>query len=107
MNFAVAFTAYAESEAENFLDETYARIVFNSYEWGPDEDGKFKTEIKEIPNHACTKEELGIEGDASSFMTIAQANLAEVTKFQKKFRCIDKEEMYIYGDYNSEKARLL
>ena len=90
LNFAVAFTAY-DNVQENILDEEYARIVFNSYQWGPDEEGNFKTEIKEIPSHTCTKEELGIEGDASNFMPISPANLAEVTKYQKKFRCIDKD----------------
>ena len=27
--------------------------------------------------------------------------------YQKKFLCVDKEEMKLYGDYNSDKARIL
>ena len=30
-----------------------------------------------------------------------------MSTYQRKFRCIDPEEMYLYGDYNSEKARLI
>ena len=110
LNFALAFTAYDE-ETEPILDESYGRIVFNSYQWGSnDEDGNFiPSEVKEIKTHTCTREELGIEGgeDNSAFLPIEDSNLVHVSNYQKKFHCIDREEMRLYGDFNSAKARIL
>ena len=32
---------------------------------------------------------------------------SDLEKFKGKLICIDKEDMYIFGDYNSDDARLL
>ena len=106
LNFAVALTAY-DNEQESILDETYASIVFKSYTWGEQEDGSFMTNIVDIPFHTCSRKELGLEGSTSAFMPIAEGNLKEVSKYQRKFLCVEQDEMYLYGNYNSEKARLL
>ena len=66
LNFAVAFTAY-DDETEDILDPTYGNVAFRNYEWGPTPDGGFFENFDEIPSHTCTKEELGMEGDYSSF----------------------------------------
>ena len=66
LNFAVAFTAY-DNETEDILDPTYGNVVFRNSEWGPTPDGGYFENLDEIPSHTCTKEELGMEGDISSF----------------------------------------
>ena len=60
-NFAVAFTAY-DSNQERILDPTIGEIVFNHYEWGPQPDGSYLSERRRVQHHACTREELGLEG---------------------------------------------
>ena len=47
LNVAVAFTAY-DSETEPILDESYGKLVFNSYEWGPNPDGSYFTRREEL-----------------------------------------------------------
>ena len=40
-------------------------------------------------------------------MPIVKNGVQFVENFQRKFLCIDKSEMYVNGDFNSEKARNL
>ena len=108
LNFAMAFTAY-DTETEPILDPSIGRIVFNSYSWGGlDENGDFAPAlIEEVKTHTCTKEELGLEGKSSAFLPITKNAVPSVEIHQKKFLCIDREELRMYGDYNSDKARLI
>ena len=108
LNIGLAFTAY-DSETEPILDPSYGRIVFNAYTWGGlDENGVFiPATMKEIETHTCTPEELGLKGDNSAFMPINAQNRPTVEMYQKKFLCIDKKDMRLFGDYNSDKARIL
>ena len=42
LRMALAFTAY-DTASEPIQDDSYGRVVFNSYQWGDQElDGKFK-----------------------------------------------------------------
>ena len=61
LNFAVAFTKY-DSETEDVLHASYGSLVFSTFEWGVDAQGKPITRFNEIQSHSCSKEELGLEG---------------------------------------------
>lgn len=64
LNIAVAFTAY-DQEQEWILDPTYGSLIFNSYSWGPKEDGGYSTERIRLKEHICQRDELGLgDGDA-------------------------------------------
>ena len=104
-NISVGFTAY-DSNPEPILDPTIGEVVFNHYRWGPEPDGSFITERKRIPDHSCSREELGIEEDRSNamFMPVYKSSTDEVDFYWKKFQCVDKENLKLYGDYNSFKA---
>ena len=106
LNFAVAFTAY-DSEPEPILDESYGRLVFNSYEWGPKADGSYFTRREELQTHVCSHEELGLNEDRSNakFMPLHEQGADFVSMYQKKLLCLKPEDMYIFGDYNSVNAR--
>eukprot|EP00354_Favella_ehrenbergii_P012467 CAMPEP_0170453360 /NCGR_PEP_ID=MMETSP0123-20130129/1963_1 /TAXON_ID=182087 /ORGANISM="Favella ehrenbergii, Strain Fehren 1" /LENGTH=142 /DNA_ID=CAMNT_0010715697 /DNA_START=180 /DNA_END=608 /DNA_ORIENTATION=- len=107
-NIALAFTAY-DSEREQILDPSYGELVFNSYEWGPNPDGSYFTRRERLEAHICTREELGIDEnrEGARFMPLHEqgANLIEL--YQKKLLCLDKRDLFIYGDYNSMQARQL
>ena len=112
LNIGLAFTAY-DTETEPILDPSYGRIVFNAFTWGGlDENGDFiPSTMNEIETHTCSPEELGLlensNSENSAFMPINEKNKPTVQMYQKKFLCVDKEEMKLYGDYNSDKARIL
>lgn len=80
LNFAFAFTAY-DSETEDILDPSYGRIIFSRYAWGELENGEYFVKIDEIPSHTCTKEELGIEGDNSSFFPLPENYMSLVKTY--------------------------
>ena len=90
LNFAAAFTAF-DNELEYSLDPSYGTLNFVVNEWGAYQDGSFFSKVEEIPSHICSKDELGIEGESSSFMPVDKQNLAHLKTYQKKFRCVDKE----------------
>ena len=104
LNFAFAFTAY-DSNPEPILNETIGRLQFNHFRWGADNDeGVYKVERNKIDSqHTCTGEELGLEGDRANakFLPVFPNSKAEVEFYQKKLQCIDEEDLYLYGDFNS------
>ena len=77
LNFAIAFTD-TDKETENILDPSYGNISFMRYAWGNDDEGNYYEVVEEIESHQCTKEELGIEGDNSSFMPISENTMSQV-----------------------------
>lgn len=62
LNVAVAFTAY-DAEESWILDETYGELIFNSYSWGPQDDGTYVTERKRLKSHQCQTDELNLDED--------------------------------------------
>ena len=40
-------------------------------------------------------------------MPIAEHDIKLISMYQKKFRCINKEDMYVNGDFDSAQARLI
>lgn len=106
MNLAVGLTAY-DAEREYILDKSIGELNFMAYEWGEDENGEVYVRKNIIPSHVCSKEELGIEGDNSSFFPLFEGQMNQLRLYQKKFLCIAKEEMRVYGDWNSKFARII
>ena len=102
---AVAFTSY-DNEREIILDPSIAELEFYVEEWGKDENGQVFVNLFTISSHSCTPEELGLTGEKSKFYPYLQDNIKdEVVRYWKKFRCIDEEDLRIYGGSQSEKAR--
>ena len=106
LNFAIGFTAYDE-ETEDILDPSYGKVMFMKFEWGKRENDELYVEQKEIPSHVCTEEELGIKGDNSLFFPITESQMFLVKRYRKKLRCIDQEDMRVYGDFDSAYATLM
>ena len=80
--------------------ETYGELVIEHYGWGY--DGSLKAETREVDYHECTDEELGYEqGPNTAIYPIFESSLSEVQTYRKKFKCIDKKDLIIWGDYNS------
>jgi len=104
-NIAAGFTAY-DSNPEPILDPTIGEVIFNHFKWGGDDAEGFGSGRLRIPSHNCSREELGIDEDRSNatFMPVYKSSAAEVDFYWKKFQCADKENLYLYGDYNSYKA---
>ena len=79
----------------------------NGFAWGPRPDGTYFTERRRLEDHICTLEELAFEGDPANHRFYpVHASTASIVKFYyKKFICLNPEELFIYGDYNTSKAR--
>jgi len=105
-NVGVAFTAY-DSNPNWILEPKYGEIFFNGFAWGPRPDGTYFTERKRLNDHICTLEELSFEGDPKNhrFFPVHEASAGIVKFYQPKFICLEPEDLYIYGDYNTAKAR--
>ena len=101
-NFAVALTAF-NSNQEHILDPSYGELRFRAYSWGRDPvtDESFVGE-EPVPSHPCSREELGLEGEAQSrFFPTTADSASDVSFYSKKFVCIDDENLKVFGDYNS------
>ena len=61
-NLAIAFTDF-DNNLEPILDKSYGQLVFNAYEWGNDDHGKYFSRQEQIPSRTCTEKELGYKGD--------------------------------------------
>lgn len=107
LNIAVAFTDYSHNR-EWQLDPTYGKLVFNSYSWYELEDS-FLLERKPLGIHNCTRAELGLNEDreGARFLPIREGYEDNVELYQKKLICVDKEDMWIHGNYDSSNARQL
>ena len=59
--------------------------------------------------HNCTREELGLDGDKSKakFKPAYVDHADLIDTYQKKFTCIEEEDAFIIGDYNSVSANLI
>ena len=102
LNVAVAFTSY-DSETEWILDPSYGELVFKHFAWGPNPDGSYFTKREQKKSHICSREELGLTEDVekSKFMPLVSSDRGFVDAYQKKFICLDEEDLFLYGDYNS------
>ena len=108
VNIAAAFSAY-DSEKEWALDHRYGSLHINERSWGQNPDGTYFSTRTALKGHNCTRENLGLEGDPKNFQFFTPHSSAKsfVELYQKKFRCVDPDEMYIYGDFTTNEARLI
>ena len=60
-NIAAAFSEF-NSNTEWELDPKYGSLVFNSFSWGTDPDGKPFSRRVRHPSHVCTDEETNLNG---------------------------------------------
>ena len=59
-------------------------------------------------NHYCTDEELGIvPGPNTVIYPIIEQAKHEFDTFRNSFKCVDKEELEIWGDYNSKATQMM
>ena len=105
LNIAVGLTRY-DSDVEPFDDPTVGEVVFNHYKWGTAPDGQNFAGRYPLKSHRCTREELGLDDDKSKARFYPNTD-SDVEFYHKKFLCIDKEDIEVYGDWNSHKAQLL
>ena len=106
MNIAVGFSGY-DSQTEWALDKSYGDLVFNSYSWGNDENGNPFSKREPLDTHICSRENLGLEGptENAQFFEPHPGSRAFIELYQKKFLCADPKQMFIQGDFNTNKAR--
>ena len=103
-NIAVAFTEY-NTKREYELDKKYGGIVINSYSWGTDSEGKSFTDRSEMQTHPCSLEEMGLVDSERTDENIAyfftpHPNARYFSElYQKKFLCVEKADLEVYGDF--------
>ena len=100
---AAAITEY-DSETENIEDKTIGELTVNHYGWGY--EGELGSRKQQLETHPCSDGELGlVTDDKSQVFPIFESSREEVTTWKKKFKCIDRDDAVIWGDYNSRKAQ--
>ena len=109
LNIAVAFTAF-DNEREWMLDPSYGSLIINSYTWGVDKDGFNFSERKKLDHHVCSAAELGVSDDETkkgkaTFLPPHKTSAGYVSFYQKKFICLEEEDIYLYGDFNTPETR--
>ena len=102
---AAALSSYDHSILEVEENLQYGELVIEHYGWGY--QTAFGGSIsKELNHHFCSDEELGFEfGPNTIIYPSFQDSVTEIMTFKKKFKCIDKDEYVVWGDYNSAKAQ--
>ena len=85
-------------------EERFGELIIEHYGWGyGDEIGSVS---RPIDYRFCSDEELGFkDGPDTSIYPIFESSLAEVQTYRKKFKCVNKKDLVIWGDYNSQKAQ--
>ena len=82
-------------------DKRYGELNIELYSWA---DNIYQ-EIH-IHNHFCSDEELGLAQGANTIIyPTLESSKNEVDIYSKKFKCINKEDLVIWGDYNSQAAQ--
>ena len=105
---AAALTPY-DSKTEPIYDSRYGDLVIEQYGWG--NTGSLETERRALDHHQCSEEELGLSphdrdnGSESHVYPVFESSYKEVYTWRKKFRCMKREDLVIWGDYNSAKAQ--
>ena len=103
---AAALTEYDNNTERIEVPEKYGELVIEHFGWGYDDDKISSGTRPAIENHYCSDEELGfIQGPSTKVFPIFESSVNEVKTYKKKFKCINEEEIVIWGDYNSQKAQ--
>jgi len=90
------------------LDPSFGEIKVKTSSWGYLDDGdEYIYEEKYLELHLCTKQELGLEGENSIFLPIKESSAEELELMTGKMLCLAEEDAYVYGNFNSDNARML
>ena len=85
----------------------FGELIIEHYGWGNEAWG-YTYGSTPLKNHFCTEEELGLKpGNKTRIFPIFERSLAEVYNYQNKFKCVDNENLAIWGDFNSASAMQL
>ena len=102
---AAALTEY-NYETEIIEEKRYGELIIQHYGWGNTAD--FGLENTVLDTHYCSDAELGLAPDPdniSSIYPIFESQKKEIELWKKKFKCIPREDLIVWGDYNSVKAQ--
>ena len=100
---AAALTEY-NSNTTVTEEARYGELIIRHYGWGYSDDA-IGAEGKAIEYHFCTDEELGlVEGPDTIVFPRQETMISEVISYKNKFKCINNEDLVIWGDYNSAKT---
>lgn len=100
---SAALTEY-DSNEEVIEDPKYGELVIKHYGWGDSEE--IGSADKLLNYHWCSDEELGLRrSDKTQIFPVFESSLAEVLTYRKKFKCVDPDELVIWGDFNSKKSQ--
>ena len=96
---AAAITEF-DSNTEIIEKPEMGELIIEHYGWGY--ENTIGSTSFNLDYHYCTDEELGIEPGPNTIMSpMYEGSLAEFNTYRKKFKCIDNEQLNIWGDYNS------
>ena len=99
---AAALTEY-DSNTEVIEDPRYGELVIEHYGWGND---GLKAGSSPVDYHFCSDEELGFSpGPNTNIFPIFSSSVNEVKTWKKKFKCLNKKDMVIWGSYDSQKGQ--
>ena len=102
---AAALTEY-NSDPEPTEDEKYGKIIFEHFGWGNTEASGIGAGRQTIETRSCTEEELGMTSDDETIgaYKIMDRSKKELETYKRKFKCTDRDNLIVWGDYSSEKA---
>ena len=100
---AAALTDYDTNE-EIVEEDRYGELFIEHYGWGYS-DG-IGNASGDISYHYCSEEEIGLVDSPNRLIyPIIESAFDEVQLYRKKFKCINREDLQIWGDYNSKSAQ--
>ena len=105
--FALAVGLVNEDIDEPLIDPSIGTFRVQAVSWGYDEDGEYFFEQRPLDMHLCTQSELGLKSDDAMFMPIKESSAEELELMAGKMYCLSEEDSYIYGNYQSDSARML
>ena len=107
-NFAMAFGLINDDLDLSPLTPDIGKIEIIANTWGYDDDDEYFYDEIVLPTHPCSAGELGLgdNKDESLFFPIKPSSVEELEYMLGKMLCIDKKEMFMYGDFNADNARM-
>ena len=101
-SFNVAFGIY-NIGGDLLVDESIGHFTAFSYEEGWDQDGNMYQTLHSHDFHQCSREELGLDGDNSSFFPVAEGLEGNLESVHKSLYCLDDpSSLRMWGNRNSE-----
>ena len=99
--FMIAFglTTY-DDDYEVTEDPQYGQLKAYYKSWG--EDGQPGIVWTEVPSSPCTENQLK---EGNLFYPVHKNSAFDLMAYHKKFKCVDKEQLTVHGDYNSATAQ--